>query len=119
MRFAKYEGLGNDFVIVEGAVEITVAAALCDRHLGIGADGVLMLDRDVPSMRVVNADGSTAEMCGNGLRCLVWHLRRVGALRSDEVVVQTDAGPHRCWLGNVSRHIPARLRPQVLRSHQS
>lgn len=100
MRFAKYEGLGNDFVIVEApaTVEPAQARRICDRHLGVGADGVLLVERQPASMRVLNADGSVAQMCGNGLRCVVWHLRRVGALPSDEVVVETDAGPHRCWL---------------------
>jgi len=101
MRFAKYEGLGNDFVLVEapGTVEPADARRICDRHFGVGADGVLLVQRDPPAMRVLNADGSVAEMCGNGLRCVVWHLARVGALTpGEEVVVATDAGPHRCWL---------------------
>ena len=103
VRFAKYEGLGNDFVVIERAelsdVSPAQAIAWCDRHLGVGADGVLLVDRASPSMRVINADGSVPEMCGNGLRCVVWHLARVDALPGgDEVVVQTGAGPHACRL---------------------
>lgn len=99
MRFAKYEGLGNDFVVVDG-VEVTEAqaVALCDRHLGVGADGVLMVGMHGgrPSMRVINADGSQPEMCGNGLRCVAIHLSRTGALAERDFEVDTGAGPHRC-----------------------
>lgn len=105
MKFAKYEGLGNDFIIVEtgeGSIDAARAAKLCDRHTGIGADGVLLVDTKKPSMQVLNADGSIAEMCGNGLRCVVWHLRRIGALKGDEVTIQTDAGPHRAWIRGTS-----------------
>lgn len=100
MKFAKYEGLGNDFIIVDAgeSIDRARAAELCDRHTGIGADGVLIIDPKGPSMRVYNADGSDAEMCGNGLRCVAWHLRRTGALSGDEVTVDTAAGPHRCWI---------------------
>ena len=100
MRFAKYEGLGNDFVLVDAAAEVGPAQArrICDRHRGVGADGVLLVRRAPARMDVLNADGSVAQMCGNGLRCVVWHLHRVGALEGPEVVVDTAAGPHRCWL---------------------
>jgi diaminopimelate epimerase len=80
-EFCKYHGLGNDFVLIDrrgggvppGAAE---AARLCDRHRGIGADGVLTIlpSRRAPfRMHVRNADGSPAEMCGNGIRCVVKH----------------------------------------------
>jgi diaminopimelate epimerase len=101
LNFVKYEGAGNDFLVVEAATERAVsperAVALCDRHYGVGADGVLLV---VPAadpaarakMVVLNADGSRPEMCGNGLRCVALHLaRRDGAERVD-YVVETDAG---------------------------
>ena len=73
MRFAKLHGLGNDFLLLdlrEGGEPLPAARALrlCDRHLGVGADGVLTL---LPGgrMLVQNADGSIPEMCGNGARC--------------------------------------------------
>lgn len=77
IRFSKYEGAGNDFVIVDtrdndfrpDAVQL---ARLCDRHFGIGADGLMLLAADDAcdcSMRYYNADGSEGEMCGNGARC--------------------------------------------------
>jgi diaminopimelate epimerase len=82
--FSKYHGLGNDFIVVDLRAEAgevptpDVVRALCDRRHGIGADGVLPIlpatgDADA-RMRVLNADGSEAEMCGNGLRCVVKHL---------------------------------------------
>lgn len=105
IAFEKYEGLGNDFVVVElpkSALSIDEVIAICDRHRGVGADGVLFVerlagasDRDAWAMRVVNADGSHAEMCGNGLRCVAFHLARRGAIEvGGEVVLDTDAGPH-------------------------
>jgi diaminopimelate epimerase len=79
VAFEKYEGLGNDFVVVDlpkSALSIAEVIAICDRHRGVGADGVLFVGEPEPAMRVVNADGSTAEMCGNGLRCVAFHFAR-------------------------------------------
>lgn len=101
LRFSKYEGLGNDFIIVDGDAQVDGALAkrLCDRHRGIGADGVLIVNASTPSMEVINADGSEPEMCGNGLRCVVWHLVRDGHFSpGEEHQVQTHAGPHRAKL---------------------
>ena len=87
LRFEKYQGLGNDFIVVdaehEGDVSVEVASRLCDRRLGVGGDGVLLVlpPRDgehVARMRVINADGSVPEMCGNGLRCVALHVARGG-----------------------------------------
>jgi len=101
LNFVKYEGAGNDFLVVEAATEAAVsperAAALCDRHFGVGADGVLLV---VPPSRsaararmvVLNADGSRPEMCGNGLRCVALHLARRDARQTTEYLVETDAG---------------------------
>jgi len=81
LAFSKYHGLGNDFIVVDrknGGEPLAPAAvrALCDRHRGVGADGVLTLwpaargSRACGRMQTQNADGSEAEVCGNGLRCL-------------------------------------------------
>lgn len=73
MEFVKMEGLGNDFVVLTGPLEPTASqvTAWCDRRRGIGADGVLVVTPGDPvSMEYFNADGSAAEMCGNGLRCV-------------------------------------------------
>jgi diaminopimelate epimerase len=103
--FEKYEGLGNDFVVLDvtDASQVTLdqARALCDRRRGIGADGVLLVlpakNREADArMRVVNADGSVPEMCGNGLRCVALHVARRRGLTSGELVIETDAGARAC-----------------------
>ncbi len=105
--FAKYEGLGNDFVVLGAADEREVtgqlAQALCDRRRGIGADGVLLIlpPRDtacVARMKVINADGSVPEMCGNGLRCVALHIARARRMQGGELVFDTDAGPRACTI---------------------
>jgi diaminopimelate epimerase len=80
VEFVKYHGLGNDFILVDNRQQSEPkltpeqAAKLCDRHFGIGADGVIFAlpgqaDTDY-TMRIFNADGSEPEMCGNGIRCM-------------------------------------------------
>ncbi|CAN5882507.1 diaminopimelate epimerase [soil metagenome] len=105
LAFHKYEGLGNDFVLVEAdresAVTPELARSLCDRRFGVGADGVLLLlppssSGAVARMRVLNADGSVPEMCGNGLRCAVLHVARSRAQVAGEVIFDTDAGLRPC-----------------------
>jgi diaminopimelate epimerase len=105
LAFHKYEGLGNDFVIVEAehedAVTPALARAVCDRRFGIGADGVLLLLPPTSAaaagrMRVLNADGSIPEMCGNGLRCAVLHVARGRGLTSGPITFDTDAGLRPC-----------------------
>ena len=98
-RGFKYEGLGNDFVVLDrraSGVDVSPSAsrALCDRRRGVGADGVLVLlpsKRAAARMVVHNADGSLAEMCGNGLRCVAKYLldREPGR---DALEVETGAG---------------------------
>ena len=88
MRFEKWQALGNDYVIVDAAdlpAALTPAAvrALCDRHTGIGADGVLLLQPPdepgfVARLRIFNPDGSEAELSGNGAREAILYLRRRG-----------------------------------------
>jgi diaminopimelate epimerase len=98
--FSKYEGLGNDFLVVEQGrfPELTpkLAARLCDRHFGVGGDGVLItgLREGRPFMKVVNADGSEPEMCGNGVRCVALFLADRGLVRNVAFEVDTGAGPH-------------------------
>lgn len=106
LPFYKYEGLGNDFLIVErealggAALSAEQAIALCDRHRGVGGDGVLVLDVDAPRMDVINSDGSVPEMCGNGIRCAALHLARRAGESSLEVSIETLAGPHACLVVN-------------------
>lgn len=80
LPFKKYSGNGNDFIILDHP-EVTLTQSqienMCDRHFGIGADGILVLTSEANHdgrMRIFNADGGEAEMCGNGLRCLVTYL---------------------------------------------
>lgn len=102
LAFSKYEGLGNDFLVVDdealhGRIDPARAMRLCDRHRGVGGDGVLLVGvaNGRPFMRVRNADGSTPQMCGNGLRCVALHLARIGRATTEPFEVDTDAGPHR------------------------
>jgi diaminopimelate epimerase len=107
VKFSKVHGLGNDFLIADlramdaaRAQDPDIVRALCDRRFGVGADGVLAIlpsqDADA-RMRVLNADGSEAEMCGNGLRCVVKHLyERDPALRRSSLVIETGAGSLSC-----------------------
>jgi diaminopimelate epimerase len=100
MDFSKYEACGNDFIMLDCRVsepEMTPARAryLCDRHNGIGADGVIMLlptSNADARMRIINSDGSDAEMCGNGVRALFLFALDVGAVEGAEMSVETPAG---------------------------
>jgi len=103
-RFYKYHGLGNDFVVLDRRdtgidIDAETSRRLCDRHFGIGADGVLTILPEVGAagrMVVHNADGSIAEMCGNGLRCVVKHLAQSDANRPTSLSVATGAGLLAC-----------------------
>ncbi|MHB1444569.1 MAG: diaminopimelate epimerase [Acidimicrobiales bacterium] len=117
LRLFKLHGLGNDFLVLvdpEAATPIDAGLArrLCDRHTGVGADGLIRVTLAVAApadqgadcgadyvMELLNADGSRAETSGNGLRCLVLALEVSGLLRHSEVVVSTDAGPRRARIG--------------------
>jgi diaminopimelate epimerase len=109
--FVKAEGLGNDFLVVDlrpgqpaagipSAADPAVVRALCDRHFGVGGDGVLAILPPVQGdarMRVINADGSEAEMCGNGIRCVAKLLyERDPSLRRPVLRIDTGAGLLEC-----------------------
>lgn len=112
--FVKMQGLGNDFVVVDGRGEGEVGwfdrpdviVGLCDRHRGIGADGVLLILQPTEAglaqgaharMRIRNADGSVAEMCGNGLRCVAKRLLQETPRSSGSPLrVETLAGVLSC-----------------------
>jgi diaminopimelate epimerase len=107
VKLAKWQGLGNDYLIVEEAalpVRLTSAAVavLCDRHVGLGADGILLnchptgaVPGAVARMRVFNPDGSEPEMCGNGVRMFARYLQAIGTRVGEEFTVETLAGPIR------------------------
>ena len=110
LKFTKLEGCGNDFVVVDlrGGTENPspntpeAARAICDRRFGVGADGVLALlppssPGAIARMRVLNADGSEAEMCGNGIRVVAKYLyERDPAARISELPIDTGNGLLRC-----------------------
>ncbi|MFC1937257.1 diaminopimelate epimerase [Chloroflexota bacterium] len=101
LRFTKLHGAGNDFILVETRDTerdwSCLARAMCDRHYGVGADGLLLL---LPSttadfgMREFNADGSESDACGNGLRCLGKYVMdtRLANTTKNEVLIETGAG---------------------------
>lgn len=104
MKFWKMEGLGNDFVVVTGPCSLSPPqiAALCDRRRGVGADGVLVVSEhgDRVAMSYFNADGSVAEMCGNGLRCVARLAADLGMVHSQEFVVDTAMGARRVMVSD-------------------
>lgn len=100
MEFCKYQGTGNDFVIVDGMTDGVDfdsgrIAEICDRHFGVGADGFIAA---VPSeaadvrMAFYNSDGSEASMCGNGIRCFSKFVRDHGIVKKDAFTVETGDG---------------------------
>ena len=99
-KFTKWQGCGNDFVLfdcLQDDIEdyASVARKVCDRHYGVGADGILVV---LPSaqadfrMRIFNTDGSEAEMCGNGIRCFARYLYDFGLTKETRFTVETGAG---------------------------
>lgn len=101
MKFLKMHGLGNDFVIVEekalpgvGSLK-DFAVKVCNRHLGIGADGLVVIspsEKGDLSMRIYNSDGSEAEMCGNAIRCIAKYAYEEGIVSKSKMAVETLAG---------------------------
>lgn len=104
--FFKYQGLGNDFVILDrrgSGIDVDAAFTrwACDRHWGVGADGVLVIlpDPEADARMVVhNADGSIAENCGNGIRCVAAH---VAGQRNGTIAIRAGESLNRC---SVTRH---------------
>lgn len=130
MKFTKMQGIGNDYVYVncfeeniENPPELSIA--ISDRHFGVGSDGLIMI---MPSpvadarMRIFNADGSEAQMCGNGIRCVAKYLYECGIKKSDRLTIETAAGIKTIELttasGNVTQvkvemGIPGLLRNEI------
>ena len=132
MRFAKYHGLGNDFLVVDlrtasadeakAAQDPETVRALCDRGFGVGGDGVLAI-LSAPNadarMRVLNSDGSEAEMCGNGIRCVAKELFDRGGIRNPTLEIETGAGRLTCAIeavGGSTRSVTVDMgSPRLLR----
>ena len=112
LPFTKMNGAGNDFVMLDnraGGIGLDAAAIarLCDRHRGVGADGVLLVERSADPtaayrMRYYNADGGEADMCGNGARCFARFATRLeagshgGSRGRESLSFLTGAGPDPC-----------------------
>jgi diaminopimelate epimerase len=100
MRFTKMHGVGNDFIIFDPAKVVgldlpELARRVCDRHFGIGADGILVaFPSEVADLKMVyfNSDGSSSEMCGNGIRCLARYVKDRGLIEGNALTVETGAG---------------------------
>ena len=101
MNFTKMQGAGNDFILVETSDMqrdwSSVARAICDRHFGVGGDGLLLVlpsDKADFQMRIFDPDGSEAEACGNGIRCLAKYVYQEGLISTgtDRILVETVAG---------------------------
>ncbi len=103
ISFSKMEGLGNDFIVMDdrdGSIEAGISYSalsqqLCDRHFGIGADGIILVkpskEHDIRFV-IYNSDGSRADMCGNGMRCFARYLYEKNIIGRQRIRVQTDAG---------------------------
>src|ERR1700757_2043425 len=100
LRFTKMNGAGNDFILIDnrgGVIHLDPGqiARLCDRHRGIGADGILLLEKASNHadfrMRYFNADGGEAEMCGNGARCFARFANKVAGA-PEKISFETPAG---------------------------
>ena len=91
-------GTGNDFIIMDAVKGMNLkqlAARVCDRTKGIGADGLLILDKSTKAdykMRIINADGSEAEMCGNGARCMIAYIALHKKIKKKFMTLETLAG---------------------------
>jgi diaminopimelate epimerase len=100
MKFTKMHGVGNDFIVlspeeVAGVDLRALVRRVCDRHFGIGADGILVpASSEVADLKMVylNSDGSASEMCGNGIRCLARYAKDHGLIDGDALTVETGAG---------------------------
>jgi diaminopimelate epimerase len=105
VKFEKWQALGNDYLILETQnlpweLNGKRVEWLCDPHFGVGADGILLLERNpdpefVADLRIFNPDGSEAELSGNGAREAILYLRRHGWTDEDEFAISTGAGPIR------------------------
>jgi diaminopimelate epimerase len=108
MKFWKMHGLGNDYIVIDNRDEkisnaeaAELALKLCKRRFSVGADGILLASNSTVAdvkMRIFNADGSEAEMCGNGIRCFAKYCYENNIARKSELTVETLAGIKRTWL---------------------
>jgi diaminopimelate epimerase len=108
MIFWKMHGLGNDYIVIDNREEkisgeqaVRLAKRLCERRFSVGADGLLLVSCSKVAdakMRIFNADGSEAEMCGNGIRCFAKYCYENGIVKKNEFAIETLSGLKRVWL---------------------
>jgi diaminopimelate epimerase len=108
MNFWKMHGLGNDYIVIDNrdqkitdAYSAELAKKICERHFSVGADGLLLVSKSIVAdvkMRIFNADGSEAEMCGNGIRCFSKYCYETGIAKRAEFSVETLSGVKHVWL---------------------
>ncbi|MCI0377713.1 MAG: diaminopimelate epimerase [Gemmataceae bacterium] len=101
MRFTKMQGCGNDYIYVNAFKEMLpsnlpeLARRISDRHFGVGADGLILIcpsEKADARMRMFNADGSEAEMCGNGVRCVAKYVHDYGIAKKPALTIETGRG---------------------------
>jgi diaminopimelate epimerase len=116
IQFSKMHGLGNDFVVVDAVRQrfeldyANFAQAVCDRHFGIGGDGLILVlpsDHSDLRMRIFNSDGSEPQMCGNGIRCFAKFAYEEGLIQKDVLSVETLAGVMVITMGVTDGHVSA------------
>ncbi len=117
MRFWKMHALGNDYIVIDnrdegisGSQAEDLAKRLCERRFSVGADGLLFVSNSKVAdvkMRIFNADGSEAEMCGNGIRCFVKYCYENDIAVKPEVMVETLSGLKRVWLTTNGKEVTA------------
>lgn len=112
MNFYKYQGTGNDFILIDNRsgqynLNSRQIANLCDRHFGIGADGLMLLEKEEAyDFRMVyyNSDGNQSTMCGNGGRCIVQFAKNLGLISQSCVFIAVD-GPHEAVIDGEMIHL--------------
>jgi diaminopimelate epimerase len=117
MRFWKMHGLGNDYIVIDSRDErinskraADLAKRLCERRFSVGADGLLLVCNSKVAevkMRIFNADGSEAEMCGNGIRCFAKYCYENGIVLKQEFTVETLSGLKHIWLTLKGKEVKA------------
>ncbi|HTE84714.1 MAG TPA: diaminopimelate epimerase [Dehalococcoidia bacterium] len=126
LRFAKYQALGNDFIVIDARGEPglvndeALARGLLDRHFGVGADNLIFVTESNVAdlgMRIRTPAGAWLTMCGNGIRCFARYVRDAGICAADPLRIQTDAGVRETrWIGGDDVLIEADLLEPDLRA---